>query len=161
MSFKSGDIVWANLGISYGWWPAEIASGHKSNEDKKENVTSQANCSQASDESVISVRFFDDEKFENYRLRDASLVKPYSCPEKLDLVASGMASLDESYESNGQKVNCGNGTKQSQFIKDVEMAEVMTDNDPRVAEILSNFYLDKVENTAEKPKPKKRRRKRY
>ena len=33
MKFKAGDIVWINLGISYGHWPGEFQEFVKSKEE--------------------------------------------------------------------------------------------------------------------------------
>ena len=52
---------------------------------------------------------------------------------------------------------------QAHFYKDVEMAEVMTDNNPEIANILAQYEIvengDLDEPEVEKPPPKKKRRK--
>ncbi len=53
--------------------------------------------------------------------------------------------------------------RQAQFYKDVEMAEVLTDNDPKVASILAQYeVVEDGDHNEEvhKPPPKKRRRRR-
>ena len=54
--------------------------------------------------------------------------------------------------------------RQAQFYKDVEMAEVMTENDPKVGEILGQYEVvddANEEEVKEPPKKKRRKRKRY
>ena len=46
--FKSGDIVWANLGSSYGWWPATVTEMKKSPKRKFENI----NCDHPEQQTV-------------------------------------------------------------------------------------------------------------
>ena len=78
-------------------------------------------------------------KFDLLRLptaRDGS----YSCPSKLDYIREGLKKFAE--VSDNKLVD--NESTQSLLIKDVELAEVMTDNDPEVAEILTELvHLDK------------------
>lgn len=54
--------------------------------------------------------------------------------------------------------------RQAQFYKDVEMAEVMTDNDIEVANILAQYEVvddqDQPSNSNAPPPKKKRRKKR-
>ena len=53
----------------------------------------------------------------------------------------------------------GGETRQAQFVKDVEMAEVMTDMSQQVMEILQNFALDGVCSEPEPEEPIRRKKK--
>lgn len=107
---------------------------------------------------TILVKFFDDEKHEAYRVNDPKLVQKYSCDDKLDLIHQGLVRFANEDVDNKTLVE----PRLSQFIKDVEMAEVITDNCPKVAKLLSETaYLDgepEPSLASAKPKSKKRRR---
>lgn len=91
------------------------------------------------------------------RVRQESQISSYSCPEKKDYIVSGLAK----FSAESKKSMFDYRARQAQFYKDVEMAEVMTDNDPDVAEILSQYEIvENVEEDQPKPPPKKRRKRR-
>ena len=78
-------------------------------------------------------------KFDLLRL-PTSRVEPYSCPSKLAYIREGLKKFSEVSENKLMD----NESTQNLLIKDVELAEVMTDNDPEVAEILTELvHLDK------------------
>ncbi len=84
----------------------------------------------------ICVRFFDDDKYDCCRV-PPDRVESYSCPDKKDYIRQGLKKFSE--VSKNKLVD--NESTQNQLIKDVELAEVMTDNDPEVAAILSELVL--------------------
>jgi hypothetical protein len=166
-TFSIGDIVWADLGFSYGWWPAEVAKPkeNKENADVNVEVSSTKNAAAAApsdtdDSEVLHVKFFDDDNLERYRLPSAStLVKPYACKDRLELVRKGLMKFSVGGDCGGGVAkNLGeNRTRLSQFVKDVEMAEVMSGSDPEVVELLQmHVDLDQEEDVPEEvqqPKP--------
>ena len=89
----------------------------------------------------------------------ASRVEPYSCPSKLAYIREGLKKFSE--VSANKLVD--NESTQNLLIKDVELAEVMTD--PEVAEILTELvHLDEdpemVERERKAELAAKRKRKR-
>ena len=77
-------------------------------------------------------------KFDLLRL-PTSRVEPYSCPSKLAYIREGLKKFSEVSENKLMD----NESTQNLLIKDVELAEVMTDNDPEVAEVLTELvHLD-------------------
>ena len=91
----------------------------------------------------------------------ASRVEPYSCPSKLAYIREGVKKFSE--VSANKLVD--NESTQNLLIKDVELAEVMTDNNPEVAEILTELvHLDEdpemVERERKAELAAKRKRKR-
>merc|ERR1712223_578378 len=111
-------------------------------------------------EIVGHVRFFDDDKHDLYRVTNPEDIQPYSCKDKQEYVTRGMAKF---MAEEGESTNTNSGfdfrARQAQFWKDVEMAEVLTDNDPEIANIIAQYYVVE-ENEDPKPSPKKKRRKR-
>ena len=77
----------------------------------------------------------------------------------MTFVVAGLAKLDETGTANEAFAS----TRQSRFIKDCEMAEVLTEQqDQAVVEMLSQYVLDRVAQHEEPPpKKKRRRRKKY
>ena len=111
---------------------------------------------------IAMVRFFDDDKFDTVRVYDNDIVKPYSCDEKKEFVERGLAKFSAENQPKGSMFDFR--ARQAQFYKDVEMAEVMTDNDPKVGEILGQYEVvddANEEEVKEPPKKKRRKRKRY
>lgn len=166
--FKSGDIVWTNLGISYGWWPGEYQELQNSAKNKVsvmffENPKQPKNESEPKDkeEKIGNVRFFDDDKYDLSPIFDLVHVKPYSCDDKTDLICAGLAKFSSDNHKKDSMFDFR--ARQAQFYKDVEMAEVMTDNDPKVADILAQYEVvdDASDEVKEPPKKKRRRKKRY
>ena len=95
-------------------------------------------------------------------MTDYENIRPYTCKDKQEFVIRGLAK----FASEDNQVNDNNSgfdfrARQAQFYKDVEMAEVLTDNDIEIANLLSQWVV--VENDEEdepvKPPPKKKRRK--
>jgi hypothetical protein len=164
--FKAGDIVWVNLGISYGWWPGEyqeIDSDKKLKLPKVDFMVNNQFVGQSSQVNrkplIAQIRFFDDDKYDLLNVTDASDIKSYSCSGKKELVLLGMAKF-----SSDDKKKSGSmfdfRARQAQFYKDVEMAEVMTDNDSAIADILAEYEVVETPDEVPKPPKKKRRRKR-
>ena len=168
--FKSGDIVWTNLGISYGWWPGiyhelqDIAKNKvkvKFCENLEHCFCQPKNESELKEEKIGNVRFFDDDKYDLSPVFDLDRVKPYSCDDKTDLIYAGLAKFSSDNQKKDSMFDFR--ARQAQFYKDVEMAEVMTDNDPNVANILAQYEVvdDANEEVKEPPKKKRRKKKRY
>jgi len=172
MQFKNGDIVWVDLGVSYGWWPAEYQTDPNlkmKNFDAKTNPKTplngnkeNSNANKNEKKPILGcARFFDDDKFDLLRITNEAILKSYSCKEKKDLVLKGLAKFEMKKKSNSM---FDYRARQAQFYKDVEMAEVMTDNDPTIADVLAQYeVMDDLQNneTQEpetKPPPKKRRK---
>ena len=140
MNYKTEDIVWVNLGRPYGWWPAQV-------QDKEKKIRMPAqiiddlgedfNVNTAIDNSTVFVRYFDDDNFEWVSIKDPKRIQNYSCKSKKKFIRAGFKSLDE----NKKRSLGGTNLRLAQFYKDVELAEVMTDNDADVANILSLYEI--------------------
>lgn len=211
MMYKPGDIVWADLGSSYGWWPATVSEempqpkssfgnvqcDHKPAEpkepektDKNEEAKSETSvvkkdskplqevqngekererspprkrarraCREqeepvkkstdardsekedASTKEMINVRvhFFDDDKHECYTMTDPDRLCLYTDKkQKLKLIKAGL----KKFEAKPSKESMFDyRARQAQFYKDVEMAEVMTDNSIKVANLLAQYTV--------------------
>ena len=142
--FNPDDIVWVNLGKSYGWWPAQVQNTDKKAKLSKSIIEdlgidfSDDTPPQAQEESVsIYVKFFDDDDKEWYEIRNVKRIQKYSCKEKKKFIKSGFKNLDETKKKGLGGVNL----RLAQFYKDVELAEVLTDNDPEVGDILAMYEV--------------------
>ena len=142
--FNPDDIVWVNLGKSYGWWPAQVQNTDKKAKLSKSIIEdlgidfSDDTPPQAQEESVsIYVKFFDDDDKEWYEIRNEKRIQKYSCKEKKKFIKSGFKNLDETKKKGLGGVNL----RLAQFYKDVELAEVLTDNDPEVGDILAMYEV--------------------
>ena len=143
--FNPDDIVWVNLGKSYGWWPAQVQNSDKKAklskriiEDLGIDFSEDTLAPQAQEESVsIYVKFFDDDDKEWYEIRNVKRIQKYSCKEKKKFIRSGFKNLDETKKKGLGGVNL----RLAQFYKDVELAEVLTDNDPEVGDILAIYEV--------------------
>ena len=154
------------LPISDGWWPGEYNDLPEPSSSKpKPEVEFEKNSSKLESKEQLDfkkplamVRFFDDDKFDTVRVYDNEIVKPYSCDEKKEFVERGLAKFSAENQPKGSMFDFR--ARQAQFYKDVEMAEVMTDNNPEIADILAQYeVIDDPEELA-KPPPKKKGRKR-
>ena len=96
-------------------------------------------------ENFIHIKFFDDDSKEWVRVTDFKRVKKYSCKDKKKLIRKGMRTLAESRSSLGLGVNL----QLAQFYKDVELAEVMTDNDQEVGDILAQYEVTEEQQEVE------------
>ena len=143
--FNPDDIVWVNLGKSYGWWPAQVQNTDKKAklskriiEDLGIDFSEDTLAPQAQEESVsIYVKFFDDDDKEWCEIRNIKRIQKYSCKEKKKFIRSGFKNLDETKKKGLGGVNL----RLAQFYKDVELAEVLTDNDPEVGDILAIYEV--------------------
>ena len=143
--FNPDDIVWVNLGKSYGWWPAQVQNTDKKAklskriiEDLGIDFSEDTPALQAQEENVsIYVKFFDDDDKEWYEIRNVKRIQKYSCKEKKKFIKSGFKNLDETKKKGLGGVNL----RLAQFYKDVELAEVLTDNDPEVGDILAIYEV--------------------
>ena len=142
--FNPDDIVWVNLGKSYGWWPAQVQNTDKKAKLSKSIIEdlgidfSDDTPPQAQEESVsIYVKFFDDDDKEWYEIRNEKRIQKYSCKEKKKFIKIGFKNLDETKKKGLGGVNL----RLAQFYKDVELAEVLTDNDPEVGDILAMYEV--------------------
>jgi len=192
--YKQGDYVWVDLGISYGWWPAEFQSYQRqkfkidslifqndkiskesNSENKSPNKIKDAQAKKKNSGNVLKernkttgdirsfftpkkqdsvsneekhplqsetekgyfVRFFDDEKYDWYRLQEASRIQTYSCPDKITLIRDGL----KKFQTGNKNSLFDAQARQAQLYKDIEMAEVLTDNNPEVADILSAYEV--------------------
>lgn len=175
--------VWVNLGISYGWWPGEFNEVVKDKSSKpipevefsKKSDTVGLKCNNESDtklmmqakEPIGLVHFFDDDKFDNVRIFDQEMIKSYSCDSKKEYIEAGLAKFSAGITPKDTSVKSKRTSelyraRQAHFYKDVEMAEVMTDNNPDIANILAQYEIvengDLDEPEVEKEPPKKKRR---
>lgn len=159
--FKAGDIVWVNLGFSYGWWPGEFSKKSENvkcpsvefSNERPENLPEKTGPI-----PIAQVRFFDDDKFDLLNVFDAANLKPYSCEGKETLILEGLDKFSQKKTSKDDSM-FGFGARQAQFYKDVEMAEVLTDNSPSVAEILAKYeVVEDTESSQHAAPPKKKRR---
>ena len=152
MIFSVDDIVWVNLGKSYGWWPAQVQD-RQNGAKMKENVMRHFKFEDGDELSFLStseskctfVKFFDDDSKEWLEIKDEKRIKKYSCKDKLKLIRTGFKNLDETKKGGLGGVNL----RLAQFYKDVEMAEVMTDNDVRVAEVLAMYEVMETEDNVQ------------
>ncbi len=165
---KTGDIVWVNLGISYGWWPGlfcekEARKGDpviEVQESKMETTAEPSSKKTATNgnghaKCFGQVRFFDDDKYDLYNLSSQDQVQPYSCESKKDYILKGLAKFSSEKKKSSM---FDYRARQAQFYKDVEMAEVMTDNDPGVADILGQYEVLEEGDVADKKEQKKSRK---
>ena len=146
------DIVWVNLGKSYGWWPAQVQDCENRRRVKEhelrhfkfeggEEFLYTEPVSTVENKGTF-VKFFDDDSKEWLKINDKRRIKKYSFKDKLKLIKAGFKNLDETKKAGLGGVNL----RLAQFYKDVEMAEVMTDNDARVADILSRYEVMETED---------------
>ena len=142
-SFKADDIVWVNLGKPYGWWPGQVQDNRKKVKlsDSIIEGLGQEYSNINSDETVVYVKFFDDDSFEWVGIKDIKRIQAYSCKNKKKFIKAGFKSLDE----NTKSTLGGTNLRLAQFYKDVELAEVLTDNDADVANILSEYEISEVD----------------
>ena len=158
MTFSVDDIVWVNLGKSYGWWPAQVQDCQnrlrmkdnamkfflfEGGDDFPYVSTSESKCT--------FVRFFDDDSKEMLEIKEEKRIKQYSCKDKLKLITTGFRNLDETKKGGLGGVNL----RLAQFYKDVEMAEVMTDNDVRVAAVLARYEVMETDDNLDGNEDKK------
>ena len=160
MPHSVDDIVWVNLGKSYGWWPAQVQDSEDRMKKMKEYTSRnikieggedfQYPATGDCDRNCNFVKFFDDDSKEWLEIKDQSRIQNYSCKDKLKLIKVGFKNLDETKKGGLGGVNL----RLAQFYKDVEMAEVMTDNDVRVADILARYeVMDTEDNTVSEDTP--------
>ena len=95
----------------------------------------------------IMVWFFDDSDLEEAAV-EAGLVEAYSCKAKARHVRAGLARLEE-----GRRGAMGANLRLAQFLKDVELAEVLTDQDPAVVALLARYEIHDIEEQMEEVKP--------
>ena len=108
-------------------------------------------CGQSCPENEpVLVKFFDDDDFELFPVVDHKKVELYSCKNKKKRIKAGF----KKHEENKKGALGGANLRLAQFYKDVEMAEVMTDNDVSVGDILATYEIADNEEVAEEPKPK-------
>ena len=141
--YSEEEVVWCDLGRSYGWWPAQVQDPSKRAVLSPDIVASLGETfsqtpSRTEKETVLFIRFFDDDSKEWVGVSEAKRIKKYSCKEKKKLIRKGFKTLDESKRRGGLG---GVNLRLAQFYKDVEMAEVLTDNDPQVADILALYEI--------------------
>ena len=142
--YSKEEVVWCDLGRSYGWWPAQVQDPSQRAVLSHDIIASlgetfsQTSTSRTEKENVLFIRFFDDDSKEWMGVSEAKRIKKYSCKEKKKLIRKGFKTLDESKRRKGLG---GVNLRLAQFYKDVEMAEVLTDNDPQVADILALYEI--------------------
>ena len=148
LGYRVDDIVWVQLGVSYGWWPGQVQDGSnlaQLSQDILQSLGPEFCDDQSPGEpgDVLLVRFFDDDSKEWLRIREKKRLKNYSCKDKKKLISAGFKKLDE--ERRGTSGLGGVNLRLAQFYKDVELAEVLTDNDPQVANILAEYEVRETE----------------
>ena len=98
---------------------------------------------------------------------DQEMIKSYSCDSKKEYIEAGLAKFSAGITPKDTSVKSKRTSelyraRQAHFYKDVEMAEVMTDNNPDIANILAQYEIvengDLDEPEVEKEPPKKKRR---
>ena len=141
--YSEEEVVWCDLGRSYGWWPAQVQDPSQRAVTSPDIIASlgetfSQTSSRTEKEDVLFIRFFDDDSKEWVGVSEAKRIKKYSCKEKKKLIRKGFKTLDESKRRKGLG---GVNLRLAQFYKDVEMAEVLTDNDPQVADILALYEV--------------------
>ena len=150
VEYRVDDIVWVQLGVSYGWWPAQVQEGN--NQARLSPSLLQTLGPEFGDDldqetpqhgDVIHVRFFDDDCQEWLKVSEGNRLKNYSCKDKRKLITAGFKKLDEG--SKGSSALGGVNLRLAQFYKDVELAEVLTDNDPQVGNILAQYEVSETE----------------
>ena len=144
LGYSVDDIVWVHLGLSYGWWPGQVQDGNnlaRLSQDILQSLGPEFCDDQSPGEpgDVLLVRFFDDDSKEWLRIRERKRLKNYSCKDKKKLISAGFKKLDE--ERGGTSGLGGVNLRLAQFYKDVELAEVLTDNDLQVANILAQYEV--------------------
>ena len=96
---------------------------------------------------AVLVKFFDDEDFELFPVADHKKVELYSCKNKTKRIKAGF----KKHEENKRGALGGANLRLAQFYKDVEMAEVMTDNDASVGDILATYEIADYEEVVDEP----------
>ena len=147
LGYSVDDIVWVNLGLSYGWWPAQVQdrSGLALLSQNILHSLGPEFCEPPQSvpgQGGLLVRFFDDDTKEWLGISERKRLKKYSCKDKRKLITAGFRKLDESKRSNALG---GVNLRLAQFYKDVELAEVLTDNDPQVASLLAEYEVRESE----------------
>ena len=146
--FSVDDIVWVNLGKTYGWWPAQVQNDQKVaklSENILRELGEEFSASSVHDyhkEGSVCVKFFDDDNKEWYKIKEEKRIQKYSCKDKLKLIRNGFKILDETKRKGLGGVNL----KLAQFYKDVELAEVLTDNNPQVGYLLAQYEVAEDDN---------------
>jgi len=132
--YSSGDLVWVNLGYSYGWWPATVQEKDDVKKIDAFNVfESEVDTVEISSTSLL-VKFFDDDNLEFSRVSDLKLLEPYTTKNKLKYIRAG---LKRHKEKRGNSVDGGANIKLAQLCSDIEMAEVLSGScDVRVSNLL-------------------------
>jgi len=132
--YSSGDLVWVNLGYSYGWWPATVQEKDDVKKIDAFNVfESEVDTVEISSTSLL-VKFFDDDNLEFSRVSDLKLLEPYTTKNKLKYIRAG---LKRHKEKRGNSVDSGANIKLAQLCSDIEMAEVLSGScDVRVSNLL-------------------------
>ena len=80
-----------------------------------------------------------------YTITDADRLLPYGGGDqsrKLKMIRAGLKKFEVKPELGGSSAGFDYRARQAQFYKDVEMAEVMTDNSKRVANLLAQFTIE-------------------
>lgn len=138
--YNPEDMVWVHVSKSYGWWPAQVQnSKEKANIPNKilQDLGKDYHLGKEENICLFYVKFFDDENKEWFQVKDVQRIQKYSCKNKLKLIKTGFKNLDETKKAGLGGVNL----RLAQFYKDVELAEVLTDNDPRVGDILATYEV--------------------
>ena len=99
------------------------------------------------EKEAVLVKFFDDDDFELFPVADHKKVELYSCKNKKKRIKAGF----KKHEENKRGALGGANLRLAQFYKDVEMAEVMTDNDMSVGDILATYEIADNEEVADEP----------
>lgn len=154
-----------NITSNSGDTVLDTDGGLQTREKSKEEVNDSKDKNEPFKKTIGYVRFFDDGKYDLYRVTDFDNVRPYICKDKKEFVMRGLAKFAVEDGPLTGPVNENNSgfdfrARQAQFYKDVEMAEVLTDNDIEIANLLAQWEV--VENADEEqpnPPPKKKRKK--
>jgi hypothetical protein len=167
MVWAAGSVVWVELGHSYGWWPAMVAAAsHRprvapgpasthlavdinSPSDILAELGEEFGDEPDKDSKAVLVKFFDDDDLELVPVVDPKKIENYSSKNKTKYIKAGF----RRHEENKRGALGGANLRLAQFYKDVEMAEVMTDNDVAVANILATYEIAETDNVVGEPIP--------
>lgn len=151
-----------NITSNSGDTVLDTDGGLQTRKKPKEEVANDTNAKKDPFKKVLGyVRFFDDGKYDLYRVTDFDNVRSYTCKDKQEFVIRGLAKFAvEEGPVNENNSGFDFRARQAQFYKDVEMAEVLTENDIEIANLLAQWeVVESADEEQPKPPPKKKRKK--
>ena len=134
-SIKADSIVWVKLGALHGWWPAIFQPETFLEKNRKDfpDLEIQESTRKTGGESSTPfadrnpvcgyARFFDDDKFDVYSIRDPEDIKAYSCPDKLSTIRNGLKKFEakpEVKKKSGKKGKRGGKNAKAEDDEETE-----------------------------------------